>query len=315
MHVLTAVDPEAIKALRARDEFFWIDLVSPDNATIDQLGELLELHPLALEDTREFGQRPKLDPYGHHLLLVFYTARATGDPQWPAEPLELHVYLSGGFMVTVRRDECMAVDDLHKTLATEGTEQEERIVYLLLDTLTDSYYPVIEALEARVDALEEAVLQRPRRAQLTTGYRLKQCVQQLFRLVSAQKDQFTAAREAIVGLEGLTTGSRPYLRDIGDHLMQIAGEFHRQLEDLNSLTQTYFNANSDRLNAVAARITVVGSIFVLWTVVTGFFGQNFGWLVNHIASKHAFVFYGVGALVTPTVIMLTLFWVKRHDWF
>ena len=106
MHVLTEVDPAEIARLRERDEFFWIDLSSPSDEDVERLGEALGLHPVALEDTREFGQRPKLDPYGDHLLLVFYTAIATGDPGWPAEPLEVHVYLSGGYMVTVRRDAC-----------------------------------------------------------------------------------------------------------------------------------------------------------------------------------------------------------------
>src|SRR4051812_30047265 len=315
MHILTTVGPDEVKALKAGDEFFWIDLVDPAEHEIDMLGEMLGLHPVALEDTKEFGQRPKLDPYGHHLLLVFYSARVTDDPNWPAEPVEVHVYLSGAFMVTVRHDDCTIIDDLHKTLADEATQQEERIVYLLLDALTDAFFPVIEAFEEHVDRLEEAVLAHTRREQLATSYRLKQCVHQLNRLVAAQRDQFTAAREAIVGLEGLTPGSRPYLRDIGDHLTQIAGEFQRQSEDLVSLTHTYFNANSDRLNAVAARLTIGGSIFVIYTVVTGFFGMNFGWLVKNIDTRHAFLVYGVGALVVPTVIMLGLFWVKRHDWF
>jgi magnesium transporter len=315
VHILTTVDPEEVKALKEGDEFFWIDLVDPAEDEIDMLGQLLGLHPVALEDTKEFGQRPKLDPYGHHLLLVYYSARTTNDPNWPAEPVEVHVYLSGAFMVTVRHNDCTVIDDLHKTLADESTQQEERIVYLMLDALTDAFFPVIEAIEERVDALEEAVLARPRRDQLTTSYRLKQCVHQLSRLVASQRDQFTSARDAIVGLEGLTTGSRPYLRDIGDHLAQIAGEFQRQLEDLISLTHTYFNANSDRLNAVAARLTIGGTVFVIYTVVTGFFGMNFGWLVNDINTKRDFLLYGVGALVVPTVLMLTLFWVKRHDWF
>ena len=118
-----------------------------------------------------------------------------------------------------------------------------------------------------------------------------------------------------MGLDGLSTGSRPYLRDIGDHLFQIAGEFMRQTEDLFSLTQTYFNANSDRLNAVATRLTIGGTIFVIYTVVTGFFGQNFGWLVDNIDTQKDFLIFGVGALTLPTVILLTLFWVKRDDWF
>jgi magnesium transporter len=95
----------------------------------------------------------------------------------------------------------------------------------------------------------------------------------------------------------------------------VAGELHRQNDDLAALTSTYFNANADRLNAVAARLTVVGTLFVLWTLVTGFFGQNFGWLVDHITSRSDFLVFGVGGLVLPTVILLTVFWVKRHDWF
>jgi magnesium transporter len=315
MHVLTEVDPAEIARLRDHDEFFWIDLSSPSDEDVERLGEALGLHPVALEDTREFGQRPKLDPYGNHLLLVFYTAIATGDPGWPADPLEVHVYLSGSYMVTVRRDACQIVDDLQRALREQEVHDEEMIVYRLLDTLTDAYYPVIEAVEESVDELEREVLRRPHREHLARSYRLKQCVHQLHRLVSTQRDQFQTAREAILGLEGLTKGSRPYLRDIGDHLFQVSGEFQRQGEDLMALTQTYFNANSDRLTRVATRLTIGGTLFVLYTVVTGFFGQNFGWLVDSIDTRRDFLVYGVGALVVPTVILLTLFWVKRDDWF
>jgi magnesium transporter len=315
MHVLTQVDPELIARLRAEDHFFWIDLVSPSDDEIMQLGELLGLHPVALEDTREFGQRPKLDPYGDNLLLVFYSARPTGDPDWPGEPLEVHVYLSGSFMATIRRDRCDALDALHQRLHDEPTHNEEILVYRVLDGLTDAYYPVIEAIETQIDALEAAVLSHPRREQLTHAYRLKQCTHQLHRLVSTQRDLSSTAPDAILSLHGLEKSSRPYLRDIGDHLYQISGEFQRQLEDLMALTQTYFNANADRLNAVATRLTIGGTIFVIYTVVTGFFGQNFGWLVDNISTKHDFLIFGVGSLVIPTVVLLTLFWVKRHDWF
>jgi magnesium transporter len=315
MHVLTKVDPAEIARLREREEFFWIDLSSPSDEEIERLGAALELHPIALEDTREFGQRPKMDPYGTHLLLVFFTARVTGDDAWPAEPLEVHIYLSGSYMVTVRRDDCVLLDELHETLRQKAVRDEEMLVYEVLDSLTDAYYPVIDALEESVDALEGAVLNRPQRDQLRRSYRLKQCVHQLLRHAAAQRDQFQTAREAIVGMEGLTTGSRPYLRDIGDHLVQVTGEFQRQIDDLTALTQTYFNANSDRLNRVATRLTIGGTLFVLYTVVTGFFGQNFGWLVDSIDTRRDFLIYGVGALVVPTVILLTLFWVKRDDWF
>ena len=286
MHVLTEVDPAEIARLRERDEFFWIDLSSPTDEDVERLGEALGLHPVALEDTREFGQRPKLDPYGDHLLLVFYTARVTGDPNGrPSRSRSTSTSPAASW------SPCAATRAMRSTTCTrssrdEGTHDEEMLVYRLLDALTDAYYPVIEAIEASVDALEGEVLHRPaaRAADAAATGSSSACTS-CTGCVAAQRDQFQTAREAILGLEGLTKGSRPYLRDIGDHLVQVAGEFQRQLEDLMALTQTYFNANSDRLNAVATRLTIGGTLFVLYTVVTGFFGQNFGWLVDNIDTK------------------------------
>ena len=83
-----------------------------------------------------------------------------------------------------------------------------------------------------------------------------------------------------------------------------------------SLAQTYFNANADRLNQTATRLTVVGTIFVTWTLVTGFFGQNFGWLVRHVESEQRLP--GLRhrrARACPRSCSGTLFWVKRRDWF
>jgi magnesium transporter len=315
VEVLTTVDEPRLRDLRAQDEFFWIDLYAPSDEDLGKLGAILELHPVALEDTREFRQRPKIDAYETHVLLVFFTARATGDAAWPAVPVEIHVYVSGGFVATIRRERCDLLDELHETLVPEGTIEEEFIVYRILDALTDAYYPVIDALEREIDDLEAEVLDRPRREHLSRIYRLKQDVHNLQRIVTAQKDQYQRGTDSILGLAGLSKGSRAYLRDVGDHLVQVAGELHRQTEDLLALTGTYFNANSDRLNAVATRLAVGGTLFVIWTLVTGFFGQNFPWLINHLSGLHHFLIFGVGGFVIPTVILLTLFWVKRDDWF
>jgi magnesium transporter len=312
MLVLTQIDRARIAAELERDAFFWLDLRHPAPADIDALGELLGLHPVAIEDTREFGQRPKVDVYDDTALIVFYSARRRDDT---VDPVEVHVYVSGRFAVTVARDECAMLDALHEDLEPQGTEDEVYLVYRIFDSLTDAYYPVIEGLEARVDGLEREVLTRPRRDQLTTIYRTRQDVRGLQRLTATQRDQFKAAMDPIAALPGLQRGSHPYLRDVTDHLAQIAGELQRQNEDLAALTATYFNANSDRLNAVATRLTILGTLFVMWTLVTGFFGQNFGWLVAHIDSQRAFLLYGLGGLVVPTAVLLSVFWAKRRDWF
>ena len=317
MEVLETVDRDRLAALHERDEFFWLDLTEPGAEDLKAIGEALGLHPVALEDTIEFGQRPKLDVYGDHVLVVYYTARRTAESrETPVEPVEIHIYISGSFVVTVRRSACTELDDLHNELDTADPKAEHYIVYRIFDVLTDAFYPIIEVLEEHLDAIEEEVLlAKPRKEQLAAIYRLKQNVQELTRRVVPQRDHFLAGTETILNLPGLSRGTREYLRDVGDHLAQIAGELHRQQEDLQALTATYFNANANRLNSVATRLTIGGTFFLAWTLVTGFFGQNFGWLTDNIDTRHEFLIYGVGALVVPTLIIGTLFWVKRKDWF
>jgi magnesium transporter len=307
MDVLTAVEPDRIAADLESGHQFWVDLVDPSDADVNRVGEQLGLHPIALEDTREFGQRPKVDVYEDHVLLVFFTARRADTGL--VVPIEVHIYVAPQYLITVRRDRCDILDELRARVE----DLREHPVYTILDTLTDAFYPAIEGLEEQIDALEAAVLTRARREQLEAIYRLLQQVRELGRTVNVQRDQFQIASNQLAALPIPDTGE--YLRDIGDHLAQIAGELNRQSDDLSALTQTYFNANADRLNATATRLTVIGTLFVLWTLVTGFFGQNFEWLTSHVESRSDFLMFGVGSLVIPTVILLTVFWAKRRDWF
>ena len=317
MDVLEQVDREKLAGLCERDEFFWLDLTDPSPDEVKALGDALGLHPVAMEDTIEFGQRPKMDSYEHHVLFVYYTVRkGRGEGEELFEPVEIHIYISGSFVVTVRRAQCTELDALHGELDDADSEAEDYIVYRIFDVLTDAFYPIIDLLEERIDALESQILlRRPSREQLAEIYRLKQRVHELSRRVVPQRDRFNAGAEAILGLPGLARGAREYLRDVGDHLSQIASELHRQQEDLTSLTATYFAANANRLNAVATRLTIGGTFFLAWTLVTGFFGQNFEWLTSNVESRHDFLVYGVGALVVPTLVIGTVFWIKRKDWF
>src|SRR4051794_19410265 len=99
MEVLTEDEPGRIKPLLAEDKFFWLDLLDPTELDLQALEELLGLHPPAVEDTREWGQLPRLDDYHDHVLLIFFSARIVDGV---AEPVEVHVYVSGEWIVTAR---------------------------------------------------------------------------------------------------------------------------------------------------------------------------------------------------------------------
>ena len=125
-------------------------------------------------------------------------------------------------------------------------------------------------------------------------------MRELHRLALAQRDQFQTAHEAILALDGLDEGLAALpARHRRPPARRSRASSSARLDDLIALTQTYFNANSDRLNAVATRLTIGGTLFVIWTVVTGFFGQNFGWLVDNIDTKHDFLLFGVGGARGP----------------
>src|SRR4051812_4861228 len=211
MEVLTAVDRDRIAALRARDEFFWLDLQDPSDEALADVGALLGLHELAIEDTREMGQRPKLDRYDRSVLLVYWSACVAGDD---VDLIEVHLHISGGFLFTARRGVCVVLDAIHEDLMREGVADEEYIVYRVLDVLTDALYPVIDHFEERVDRLEGEVLHDATSRHLGEIYRLKQEVHMLLRRVVPQRDQFAGWMDAILEVPGFASGDREYLSDV-----------------------------------------------------------------------------------------------------
>lgn len=313
MDVLTTVDTARIAELRREDRFFWLDLEGPANEDLDELGRLLGLHELALEDTREMNQPTKADRYEDHVLVVWWAARTcTDDPYHSFEPVEVHVYVAGGYVVTVRRMPLDPLERLHLQIA-RGVRAESDVVYRILDTLTDALRPIVERIGARVDDLEEQVLTRPRREHVAAIYRLKQDVREVLRRVGAQRDKFPDVTAAIESIPGLTLGEPQTIGDLRDHLDQAEGDLSRANEDLSSLTSTYFNAATERLNVIATRLSIIATLFLVWTLITSFFGQNFGWMVDHISSRTDFLVFGVGGIGVSTLVVAAFFWWRRHD--
>jgi magnesium transporter len=301
MEVLTAVDPGRIADLRARGEFFWLDLEAPGAADVEALGEVLGLHRLALQDTTNFGQEPKLDDYEGQLLVVFYSVReADEDPERRFRPLEVHVYVSGDFAVTVHRHAAPALAALQEPLTHHDHRSESTVVYKLLRALCDAYIAPLRDIAARVDRHEEQVFTKPTDERLVSLYHLKQEIHELLRRAAAQREQFKAVEQALERLPGLVRDPTAEMRDIRDQLREVTGELTRHHEDATTLVHLYFASNQDRLTRLATRLTVLATFFLAWTLVTGFFGQNFKWLTDGVASRTDFFVFGLGGLLAAT---------------
>src|SRR4051794_37101993 len=107
MHVIDHFDADRVRELRDSGEFFWLDLEAPTTEQIDELAEIFDLPPLAVEDSREFGQRAKIDDYDDRLLIVFYGATGT---LTRSALIEVHVHLTYGRVVTLHREPCPALE-------------------------------------------------------------------------------------------------------------------------------------------------------------------------------------------------------------
>lgn len=293
MQLLDTVDAEEIRASRGRGEFFWLDLYDPGPEDLATLAELLEIPPLAVEDTIEFGQRPKVDDYGERALLVFYGA--DGDA-----PIEVHVHISGTEVVTVRRGHCAHLGEVHERVRHDRIRTEEDLVYRILDALADSIRALVDRRGAEVSALEDRAFERPTGAERRRMSELRSELFRLQQVVVPQRDMLDRGFQVLECIPGLEReAARHPFRDVHDDLVLTANEiaYNREVlaESLNVL-----------INQMAGRLTIVATIFLPLTFATGFFGMNFGWLVGHIDTLWAFLVFGVGGMVLPIAIAAVL---------
>ena len=310
MRELSEYDRDVIADLRARDEFFWLDLDSPDDATLQAIADQLRWHPLAVEDSREFNQRPKLDDYQDHVLLVFYGMRPTSEPEG-AMPVEVHIYVHGGYVVTIHRGGS-ELARIRERAERRTPESEQGLVYMILDGLTDTFFPVLEAIDDEIDVLESEITLDARHHQVERMFGLKRHLLALRRVVAPMRDIFATRLDALEDLPGLQPGSRDYFRDIWDHLTRIAEQIDSYRDVLSSAMDVYLSSVSNRVNAVMKQLTVIATIFLPLTFVTGFFGQNFGWLVQRVDTAVAFWGIGMGSLIVSCAILFAFF--KQRGW-
>ena len=301
MRSLTTLDTDAIAELRGRDEFFWLDLHSADDAVVDRLGELFGFNELALEDSREFHQRPKVDDYGDHVLIVFFGVDE-------GALVEVHCYLTGQMIITLRHGHCATLHAAHERLARVDARSEEEAIYRVLDSLTDSYFPALEALSDQIDALEDDAFTAPDDEIRTRVFTLRKHLLRLRHVVGPERDMFAGVGGTIDRLPGLDVSeAHDYFRDIHDHLMQISDLIDVSRELLAGALDVHVSAVSQRVNQVTKQLTLIATIFLPLTFVTGFFGQNFGWMVDGITSPADFLGYGIGGLVVAGLILIVYF--------
>jgi magnesium transporter len=310
VQIFDRIDRGKIADLLRRDEYFWLDLADPSEEDVRTLGEVFSFHPLALEDTLKRGQRPKLDDFGEYMFLVYYGAEIEDGGE--VKLVEVHAFLSGGYLVTVHTDSCGALDEARERLDAQSPRSEQFVIYRVLDGLTDTFFPVLDRVDERIESLEDEVFERATPDQLEEISALRRQLVELRRIVTPQRDLLARSIDDILEIPGLEVDSRNYFRDVYDHSIRISDQIDAYRDLLAGTRDAYLSVVSNRLNQITKQLTVVATIFLPLSFLVGFFGQNFKWLVVNIQSTGAFFAYGIGGLVLSVLVLLV--WFRRGSY-
>ena len=289
-------------------EGFWLDIEAPDADDYRLLEDVLKFHPLTIEDVQEPNERPKLDEYSGYVFVVLFTARVVGDD---VHLMEQHLYYAKRMAITVHQEAQPELDDLRERIG-KGPEITKGdpgfLLYLVIDRLVDAMFPVLDHLDETIDDIQDRVLEDPSVQVLRRVYDLKHTVIDLRRQLGAQRDLFQQLVTRSAQIHG--TDAALYYRDVYDHIVRQYETADSLRDLLTGTMDVYLSTVSNRANQTMKQLTLVASLFLPLTFLTGFFGMNFAFLVSHIGSTTAFEL-GAGLMVVATAIQLWIFRIRK----
>jgi len=288
--------------------FVWLGLFEPGDEELGQVRDTFGLHELAVEDARNFHMRPKIESYEQDVRLVILRTARYDDAAEEVAFGEISVFLAPAFVITVRQGAGSGLRGARQRLEQRPellAAGSASVLWAILDQVVDDYAPVVAGLEHDIDQIEATVFSGAA-APTERIYSLRREATDFYRAVHPLL-AVVATIERAAGDPRL----QPYVRDVQDHLLLVNEEVAAQRDLLGtvleanmaviSVEQTKISVEQ---NATVEQLTILATIFLPLTFVTGFFGQNFGWLVRHQDSLAAFAFYGIGGLAVPLTLLV-----------
>jgi magnesium transporter len=300
----------------AGDTFFWLDLdihdPGPDDDVSGMLINTFHFHPVAVEAADKFGQRARIDDYDDFVHIV--TFGMAGDGRNVAE---VHCFITERFIVSIHQGDCPALGTVRDRIANHHSTQvappQVGIFYLIMDTLIDSFFPVLSAFDDSIDQLEDAILKNPTEEQLGTLFDMKREILTIRKVITPQRDMISSLNAGMVEIPGMTDHGAAYFRNLYDHLIRISDMVDGYRDLIGGAMDTHLSMVSNRLNVVTKQLTIIATIFLPLGFLTGFFGQNFAWPIAHLqVGLGNFLVFGIGTELVAIALLLVLF--KRRGW-
>lgn len=315
--VLTNLDVEEIgAALRDRQGLVWVDFAdeAPDSSE-PILREVLNFHPLAVDDALEKGHIPKVDDWGQYVYVVLHAVAFEQQSDEPLQTLELDAFLGRNFLVTHQTQALAAVDRVWTACQRDERHLRRgsaRLLYRLADELVTDYMQAVEKIDEAIDQIEDQVFDDPTPSMLERIFTLKRSLLRLRRVIAPQREVLNKLARG--DYEVIAPEDRVFFRDVYDHLMRL----HDITESLRDLTgsalDTYLSVISNRMNGVMKTLTVITTLFMPVSFLAGFFGMNF---FQPVLPMDAWTGRTMFALALAAMVGLpagVYLWIRRRAW-
>lgn len=303
-------DVHELESLINKYRVLWVNVDGLGDASIIQyLGQLFKLHPLALEDVTSLRQRSKVDDYETNL----YTAMrmlSLQDDRLMAE--QVSFFLGPNFVLTFQETEGDCLDPVRERIRKKGglvcNMNADYLLYCLIDAIIDAYFPVLEAYDSKLDDMEEVILDRPDPSSVSMLFTIKRDLMTLRRTLWPVREMAGALVHSTSPL--LTQASRVYLRDCQDHAIRLLdlAETCRELD--SSMMDFYLSTVSNRLNEIMKVLTIISTIFIPLTFISGVYGMNF----KHMPELESHYGYFIVLGVMATLGLSMFAWFIHKGW-
>lgn len=306
---------EAVALVGKEQGLVWLDIAGPLTAEQRELlgKSPFNFHELALEDaSKPDGQRAKVEPYDDHFFLVMHSVSpAAGDGGLVLEWNEIDLFVGEGYLVSIHRGDPPEISQVWRDADRRPRIMgcgSDMLAYFLLDTVVDGYIDTIDGIEDELDSLEDAVVDP--KADEATVHRIFDFKRELIHF----RKKAGPLREAINEMTSrdfplVTSGTLPYLRDVYDHLIRLSDMLDSYRDILTGALDVHLSAVSNRLNEIMKRLTLVATIFMPLTFITGFWGMNFAGLP---VGSRIWMWGSLLFMAVVSMVMIIIFQTRKY---
>jgi magnesium transporter len=285
----------------------WYDLRDPASPELDRLAERYHLHPLHIEDCRHRGERAKVEEGDGYMFVVLKPIVL--DQDGAVNPCDLDIFVGSEFVITVSETSAPDLDKLLDSVHAANVVRPDQILYRIIDGVVDSYLPLLDGYDDRIDELQDQVLHNPLPAELAKLFEIKRALVDVRRVLTNTRDVAMHLQRTETNLIGKDLW--PFFRDVYDHVARNLDLVETQRDLLAGALDVYLSSVANRTNQIMKVLTVLGTATLPAVVITSYYGMNVKGVPWADAPNGAML-VTVVIIITTAALLLLLRWFK---WF